>query len=71
MYENPFSTEGSEDPTLSTRRTQPEYVKFHPSDSGFGLAPVFWKREKSPSPPLPLDPTEHWMDQIPSDLRRV
>ena len=34
------------------------YVKFHPSDVGFGLAPVLWKHEKSPSLPLPLDPTK-------------
>lgn len=46
-----FDTGGSNDRAHSARRT-PEYVKFHPSDSGYGLAPVFWKREGSLSPPF-------------------
>ena len=59
-----------DDPTYSAHRAHPEYVKFHPSDSGFGLAPVFWKGEESLSLPLPLDSAEQ-MNQMPSDLRRV
>jgi len=67
MSGNPLGAEGSNNPAHSAHRTPPEYVKFHPSDSGFGLAPVFWKREES-LPPPPLDSTE--MDQMRSDLRR-
>ena len=40
------------------------YVKFHPSDFGFGLAPVFWKRQKPPSLPLPLDSTKSTKGKI-------
>jgi len=53
-------------------RTTPEYVKFNPSDSGFGLAPVFWKREDSLLSPPPLDPTlTERTNQTRSDLRRI
>ena len=61
------NTEGLNGQPYSARRT-PEYVKFHPSDTGFGLDPVFWKREGSLLPLL--DSTER-MNQTRSDLRRV
>ena len=64
-----ISIESLEDPTCSTCRTLPECVKLYPSNSGFRLAPIFWKHKKSPSPPLlRLDSVEGLMDQIWSDL---
>ena len=43
-----FAAGGFGNPTHNAHGAPPEYVKFHPSDSGFGLDPVFWKRERSP-----------------------
>jgi len=54
MFTDTFSTGGFNVPTPSPPTTPPEYVKFHPSDSGLGLDPVYWKREGSLSPPPPL-----------------
>ena len=54
MFAGAFGAEGFNIPTPSPPTTPPEYVKFHPSDSGLGLDPVYWKREGSFPPPLPL-----------------
>ena len=54
MFAGAFGAEGFNIPTPDPPTTPPEYVKFHPSDSGFGLDPVYWKRGGSLSPPLPL-----------------
>ena len=49
----------ADDSTHGAHGTLPEYVKLHPSDSGSGLAPVFWKREfLSPPPPLGSNGTD-------------
>ena len=69
MLGDVFNAEFSYDQAYSAHRAPPQYVKFHPSDSGLGLDHVFWKREGLLSPP-PLDSTEQ-MNQMQSDLRRV
>lgn len=70
MFAGAFGPEGFNVSMPTPPTTPPEYVKFHPSDSGIGLDPVYWKREGSPSTPSPFHSTER-MNQTRSDLRRV